>query len=86
MNEASKKYPATKRDLSDLILKLIVTKIVNKIKIVINAVERLETKPKLFFDLYEKIREINGTIKPNEAIPVASFKPKKVLPVSLGTR
>ena len=86
MNDASKKYPAIKRDLSDLILKLIVIKIVNRIKIVINTIERLEAKPKLFFDLYEKIREARGTIKPNKAIPVAGFKPKKVFPVSRGTR
>jgi hypothetical protein len=86
MNEASRKYPAMKRDPSDLILKLIVTKIVNRIKRVINTIERLETNPKLFFDLYERNRETEGTTKANEAIPVTSFKPKKVLPVSLGTR
>ena len=86
MNEASRKYPETKRDFSDLILKLIIQKIVNRIKSIINTIERLETNPKLFFDLYERNRETEVTTKPNAAIPVASFKPKKVLPVSLGTR
>ena len=86
INEASKKYPEINRDSSALLIKLIATNKVNKIRVSINTTERLEGIPKLFFDSNGKKGESQGIPRVNPAIAVAGFKPIKVFPVSLGTR
>ena len=86
IEEASKKYPETKRELSARLMKLITTIKANRTKPVSNIIDRLYGISKLFFDSNEKNWEIIITTRINPENVIAGFNPENVFPVSLGTR